>query len=74
MSKANGKAKLFEYVVLFNPEPTEDDEKQEKPEVVVDLNRVLAKSAEEVTIRAAREIPDEFMDRLDEVEIAVRPF
>lgn len=74
MSKTNGRAKLFEYVVLFNPSPDEDRDERETPEVVVDLKRVLARSAEEVTIRAAREIPDDYMDRLDEVEIAVRPF
>lgn len=75
MSKTNGKAQLFEYVVLFNPEEREDEDKEpEAPEVIVDLQRVLAKSAEEVSIRAARSIPEEYMDRLDEVDIAIRPF
>jgi hypothetical protein len=35
---------------------------------------VLAKSDKEVAMRAAREIPETHLDKLDQVEVCVRPF
>ncbi len=68
--------KLFEYAVLFKPnnEDKGKDDPKEKVEILVDKTSVLASSPEEVSIVAAREIPDAYVERLDEVEIIVRPF
>ena len=40
----------------------------------MDVKRVLANSEKEAQMLAARDIPDEFTDKLDRVEIALRPF
>lgn len=69
--------KLFEYAVIFNPLPTKDQvERGENPksELIVDVTRVLANSEKEAQMMAARAIPDKYMDKLDQVEIALRPF
>ena len=69
--------KLYEYAVIFNPLPTKDErDRGEKPlsKLVVDITRVLANNDKEATMHAARAIPTEFTDKLDRVEIAVRPF
>lgn len=69
--------KLYEYAVIFNPLPTKDQqERGEKPksELIVDVKRVLSNSDKEALMLAARDIPAEYTDKLDRVEIAVRPF
>ena len=69
--------KLFEYAVIYNPLPTKEQvERGEKPksELLVDVKRVLSNSDKEAAMLAARDIPDAYTDKLDRVEIALRPF
>ncbi len=65
--------KLYEFVALYHPKKKKGEEKQ-KSELIVDIQRVLADSEDEVKILAARAIPEEYADKLDRVELAVRPF
>lgn len=74
MSETNGKAKLYEYAVILQPELDEDGEPEGPPELIVDVERVLAYDENEVAIRAARALPDNVMDDLKRVDIAIRPF
>lgn len=70
-------SKLFEYAVIFHPKVVKDalgNETQGADVLVVDVTRVLAKSDKEVAIKAGRAIPDTYQDKLEEVEIIVRPF
>lgn len=69
-------SKLFEYAILYHPKVVRDTQGNETqgPDVLVkDITSVLAGSDKEVAMRAAREIPEEYLGRLDQVEIAVRP-
>jgi len=69
--------KLFEYAVIFHHITTKEQaERGEKGKsaIIVDVQRVLANDAQQATMLAARAIPADFADRLDRVEIAVRPF
>ena len=71
------KGKLFEYAVLHHPKPKKDaagNEEIAKSSILTDVTRVLAGTPDEVSILAARSIPDNYMDKLDEVDIVVRPF
>jgi hypothetical protein len=71
------KGKLFEYAVLFHPKPKKDaagSEEAEKSTILTDVTRQLAATPAEVSILAARSIPPEYLDRLEQVEIVVRPF
>lgn len=68
---------LFEFAILHHPTPTKEQyERGVQPDstVVVPPKVVLAQSQEEVFIKAAKEIPEEHMNHLKEVQIAVRPF
>jgi hypothetical protein len=40
----------------------------------VDVTRVLSNNDKEAMMLAARAIPEEYVNRLDRVEIALRPF
>ena len=72
------RGKLFEYAVLYHPrskknaagEPLEE----KRSEIVTDVTRVLAATDAEVSIIAARSIPEQFLAKLEDVEIIVRPF
>ena len=69
--------KLFEYAVIYNPLPTKDQiDTGEKPKsvLIVDVKRVLSNSDKEAAMLAARDIPETYTDKLDRVEIALRPF
>ena len=69
--------KLFEYGVIYNPKPVKDNAGNDiTPDalVLIKPEYILAKSEQEVTILAARKIPDNYLDKLEEVEILVRPF
>ena len=69
--------KLYEYAVIYNPLPTkEQNDRGEKPksELIVDVKRVLSNNDKEAMMLAARDIPEEYTDKLDRVEIALRPF
>lgn len=70
-------AKIFEYAVIYHPVATKDQtERGEKPkdELLVDVTRVLANNDKEAAMLAARSIPEAYTDKLDRVEIALRPF
>lgn len=70
-------SKLFEYAVIFRPKTVKDsagNETQGPDELLVKPTYILAKSDKEVGIRAAREIPDTHLDKLDQIEVCVRPF
>jgi hypothetical protein len=69
--------KLYEFVVIHNPLATKDEkERGEKPKskLIVDITRVLCNDEKEAAMLAARSIPAEYTDKLDRVEIALRPF
>lgn len=69
--------KLFEYAVIYNPLPTKDQKERgeaPKSELIVDVTRVISNNDKEAMMLAARAIPVEYTDKLDRVEIALRPF
>lgn len=72
------KGKLFEYAVIYHPKEKKDAAgnplESKKSLIVTDLTRVLATSDKEVGMLAAKSIPEEYTDKLDDVEIVIRPF
>lgn len=73
----NGKGRLFEFAVLYHPAPKFDkngNETRERSKLIVPVEHALVSSEQEALILASRKIPDEYLEKLEEVEIAVRPF
>lgn len=55
--------------------PTVDQAKDgKKAKVIQEIKSVMAKDQAQVTLLAAREIPKEYLEDLDQIQIAVRPF
>lgn len=70
-------SKLFEYAVIYHPKVTKDangNETQGPDKLLVEPKYVLAGTDKEVAIKAARAIDETYLDKLDQVEIIVRPF
>jgi hypothetical protein len=65
---------LFQYAVIFNPTEKQVKEEGLESKVVVELQTVLAKDQNEVSMRAAMSIPEDYKDKLSQIQIAVRPF
>lgn len=64
---------LFEYAVIYHPKKKKDEEVAPS-ELIIAPKFVLARTEKEVTMKATREIPEQYVDKLDSVEICVRPF
>jgi hypothetical protein len=66
--------KVFEYVVVLNPEVVEGKQ-AEKSKIVVPPTTMLAKDDfREALLMAARAIPEDYVHRIAELDIAIRPF
>lgn len=65
--------KLYEYAVIYDGKKDKDGEVVEKAELLV-FDKALVESEEQAQIVAARKIPDQHLDHLDRITIAVRPF
>jgi hypothetical protein len=65
--------KLFEYAVIYNPKSKKEGD-ESKSELIVPVTTVLAANKENAAMVAARAIPEKYIDKLDRIEVAVRPF
>ncbi len=71
------KMKLYQYAILYHPLPTkEQTERGEKPksEIIKDITSIIANDDKGAGMIVARGIPDTFIDKLDQVEIILKPF
>ncbi len=65
--------KLFEYAVIFHP--NKDERKDGRiDEILIQPKSVLANDDKQAFMKAVREIPEDYSDKLDRIEVAVRPF
>lgn len=67
------KLKLFEFAVLFHPTDKEFKDGG-KTLIIVNKQTMLGKDDKQVGMKAVMEIPAEYKEKLDQVEIIVRPF
>lgn len=66
--------KLFDYAVIHHPKKKDKDTETKASKLIVVPTTILAKDENTALMLAARAIPEEYVDKLDEVEVAVRPF
>lgn len=65
--------KLFEYAVVFTPTAKELG-KGEKQKIILNPTTILAANEQAAAMQVAREIPDDYADKLDQLDINIRPF
>jgi len=68
------KAKLFQYVVIWNPTEKQVKDEGLKPKIIVPITDILTDMESSAKMAAAMNIPSEYKDQLDQIDIAVRPF
>lgn len=66
--------KLFEFAAFYLPKEVEGQKTVEKAKIIVEPTTILAKDEKQAAMLAARSIPEDYIDKLDQVEIACRPF
>lgn len=66
-----GKSVLFEYVIISHPNTKEEEGKVSE---IISGDRILAKDMDQAKILISRLIPDKYISKLDDIEIAIRPF
>lgn len=65
--------RLFQYAIFWVP--SEEQKKTgSKAKILIPIKEILANDEASAQIQVSREIPDEYMDQLDQVTICVRPF
>ena len=65
--------KIFEFAAIYVPN-AENRKAGDKPEIIVQPTVILAKDSKDAEFKAARAVPDSYVDKFDQVEVAVRPF
>lgn len=66
--------RLFEYAIIYEGKKDKEGEWVERPELITPVTNVLAEDEAQAQIIAARAIPEKYLERLDRIAIAVRPF
>ncbi len=67
------KKRIFQYAILLHPTEAELDAGKSTL-LLVNPTYLLANDQNSATILAARKIPEEHLDKLDRIEVAVKPF
>jgi hypothetical protein len=65
--------KLFQFAIILHPTPKEA-EQGKASQLIVEVTTILAKDPSMAAMLAGRAIPQEHLDKLDRLEVAVRPF
>ena len=65
--------KVFEVLLLLHP-TEEERRKGEHARLLDDVQRYVARDQQTVLLLAARRIPTEYMDKLDRLQLLIRPF
>lgn len=68
------KQTLFQYAIIWHPTEKQTKEDGSKSKVLVEITTVLAKDISNAQMMAAMNIPGEYKNQIDQVEIACRPF
>jgi hypothetical protein len=68
------KSKLFQYAIIWHPTEKQVKDDGAKSKLVKALDTILATDDKSVLMTAAMNIPAEYKEQLDQVEIVVRPF
>lgn len=62
---------IFDYVAVLVDRDSEGNIKEQK---IIKEGRVLSTSQNKVLMAVSRELPEEYKNRLDDIEVTIRPF
>ena len=64
---------LYQFAAVLHPTDKEA-EAGKKSKLIVDVQTVVANDEKGAILMAAKSIPDSYAEKLDQVEVVVRPF
>ena len=67
------KQKLFQFALLFHPNEKELKDGK-RSEVITEVKTIIATDDKTALLLVSRQIPEEYINRLDQVEVVLRPF
>lgn len=65
--------KLFQYALIFK-EVDKDNKFTGKGKIIQEITSILAIDQQAASFQAATNVPVEYKDKLDQVELVIRPF
>jgi hypothetical protein len=68
------KLRLFQYAVLWHPTEKEAKEEGLKTKVLVEPKTILSSDDKSAAMMAAMEIPQQYKESLEQIDIIIRPF
>jgi hypothetical protein len=68
------KAKLFQYAILWHPTEKQVKDEGKKSKVILEPKTILANDQNSALMAASMEIPSDYKNELEQIEIAIRPF
>ena len=69
------KKKLFQYAVIYHEKIDKGNNKEDiASKVVIEPQTILAVDEKVALMQVAKQIPDDYQDKLQDVEILLRPF
>jgi len=68
------KQRLFQFAVLFHEKIEKASKEEVKSKEILGIKTILATDEKVALLQIAKQIPDEYSDKLQDVEILIRPF
>lgn len=68
------KQKLFQYAAIWNPTEKQIKDDDAKAKIIVPLTTALAADDKSLSMKVIMEIPQDYKEQLEQVDICVRPF
>ncbi|MHA1966571.1 MAG: hypothetical protein ACW964_02090 [Candidatus Hodarchaeales archaeon] len=64
---------MYQYAILWHPNKDEE-KKGKKSKIVVDPTTILASDERVAQMIVIKAIPEEYEDKLEQLDVAIRPF
>jgi hypothetical protein len=67
----------YEYIIVFYPIPTKDEVERgvtPKAKLLIGPEGTMASNDREAGLIAARSIPEEYVEKLEQIDVILRPF
>lgn len=69
------KQKLFQFAILYHEKIYHEGNREEiKSKTIVPIGTILAQDDKVAILQIAKQIPDEYSEKLQDIEILLRPF
>jgi hypothetical protein len=69
-----GKLILYQVVVLWHPDMSNDDQKKMETTIIFEPKFMLAKDEQTLAYQMIRQVPEKYVETINQVQVLIRPF